>query len=238
MSHGLQDLRIKIFADGADLAGIVSLARNPLVKGFTTNPTLMRAAGVSAYEVFAREILEVVSDRPVSFEVLSDDFDDMERQALKVASWGDNVFVKIPVMNTRAEISAPLIRRLTDQGVQVNVTAVMTVRQVEEVAACMVAAAGFISVFAGRVADTGRDPVPIMAECVDILASYPQVELIWASPREILNVFQADAAGCDVITVTHDLLKKLTLVGKDLDEFSLDTVKMFFNDARAAGYTL
>jgi transaldolase len=181
----------------------------------------------------------VVSDRPVSFEVLGDDFDDMERQALKIASWGDNVFVKIPVTNTRAEISAPLIGRLTDQGVQVNATAVMTVKQVEEVAASMGAGrSGFISLFAGRVADTGRDPVPLIAESVALLAAYPRLELIWASPREILNVFQADATGCHVITVTHDLLKKLPLVGKDLDEFSLETVKMFFDDARAAGYTL
>lgn len=239
MTPDVQSLTVKIFADGADRVGILELAADPRIQGFTTNPTLMRAAGVGDYEAFARDILEAVSDRPFSLEVFSDDFDDMERQALKIASWGDQVYVKIPITNTKGESSGPLLRRLVEHGVKVNVTAMMTVAQVREVAECLAGGPpGYASVFAGRVADTGRDPVPLMAEAVEVLRPHPNLELIWASPREILNVLQADAVGCHVITVTHDLLKKLPTVGKNLDEFSLDTVRMFHRDAEHAGYEL
>lgn len=234
-----QSLNIKIFADGADQAGIASLAENPLIKGFTTNPTLMRAAGVVDYEAFAREILEIVPDHPISFEVLSDDFDEMERQALKISSWGDNVFVKIPVTNCKGQSSVELVRRLAEQGLQLNVTAIMTVAQIEHVVKGLAGGpAGFVSVFAGRIADTGRFPAPVISGALDVIADHPQLELIWASPRELLNLFEAEALGCHIITITHDLLKKLPTVGKDLDEFSLDTVKMFFNDAQSAGFDL
>lgn len=239
MMAELTTLRVKIFADGAAPSGIQALAANPLIQGFTTNPTLMRAAGVTEYEGFAREVLEIVPDRPVSFEVLSDDFDEMEQQALKLAAWGDNVFVKIPITNCQGETSAALLRRLSLQGLKLNVTALMTAAQVETAAKALVGGApSFVSVFAGRIADTGRDPVPVMREALAIVAGQPELELIWASPREVLNIIQADEVGCDVITVTHDLLKKLSVVGHDLDAFSLETVQMFFNDARAAGYTL
>lgn len=239
MTNDLGRLSVKIFADGADAAGIARLAEDPLIEGFTTNPTLMRAAGVQDYELFAREILGMVTDRPISFEVLSDNFEEMERQALKIAAWASNVFVKVPITNCYGESSGPLIERLVNQGVQVNVTALMTPEQVESVAKIMgQGRSGFVSVFAGRIADTGRDPTPILTESLAILEPFPQLELIWASPREVLNVFQANAIGCHVITVTHDLLKKLGSVGKDLDEFSLETVRMFFNDAEAAGYSV
>lgn len=239
VTTSLSDLSIKIFADGADAAGIRSLAQNPLVEGFTTNPTLMRAAGVSDYERFARQIIDIVPDRPISFEVLSDDFDEMERQALKIAAWGDNVYVKIPITNCRGESSAPLLHRLAFEGLHLNVTAIMTVQQVEvALKEIQVGSHAFVSIFAGRIADTGRYPVPIIRAALDLLADHPHIELIWASPRELLNLFEADAVGCHVITVTHDLLKKLSLVGKDLDEFSLDTVKMFFRDAEGAGFSL
>ena len=235
----LDDLRVKIFADGADRAGIVALAAQPYIKGFTTNPTLMHAAGLRDYESFARDALVLVPDLPISFEVFSDDFDEMERQALKMAAWGDNVFVKIPVTNCGGDSSAPLVRRLADLGVKTNVTALMTAAQVEEVAGALADGPPcFVSVFAGRIADTGRDPVPIMQEALACLADHPHAELIWASPREILNVVQADQIGCHVITVTHDLLKKLSVLGYDLDQFSLDTVRMFFDDARAAGFSI
>lgn len=235
----LADLRIKIFADGADRTGILALSANPLIKGFTTNPTLMHAVGLRDYETFARDIVELVPGRPISFEVFSDDFDDMERQALKISAWGDDVYVKIPVTNCQGQGSDELICRLASMGVKLNVTALMSLNQVGKVAACLAGGPpSYISVFAGRIADTGRDPVPIMQEALAIMASEPQIELIWASPREILNVFQADAIGCHVITMTHDLLGKVELVGRDLDEFSLDTVRMFYNDARAAGFTL
>lgn len=235
----LSDLSIKIFADGADAAGIAELARNPIIRGFTTNPTLMRKAGVSDYESFAREVIEVVPDHPISFEVLSDDLSEMERQALKIASWGDNVYVKIPVTNCRGESSVELLRRLADSGLHLNVTAIMTVAQVEMALKGLQGAPhGYLSVFAGRIADTGRYPVPIIRGALDVMAGHPDLELIWASPREVLNLFEADAVGCHVITMTHDLLKKLSLVGKDLDGFSLDTVKMFFNDAEAARFSL
>jgi transaldolase len=235
----LAELRTKIFADGADVAGIRALASNPLVKGFTTNPTLMRASGVVDYEAFAREVIELVPEYPISFEVLSDDFDEMERQALKIASWGDNVYVKVPVTNCGGASSGPLIQRLTAMGLKLNVTAIMNVKQVEWVVKSMAGgASGYVSVFAGRIADTGRYPVPIISAALEILADHPQLELIWASPREILNLFEADSVGCHVITITHDLLKKLSLCGKDLDTFSLETVKMFFEDAQAAGFSL
>lgn len=233
------DLRVKVFADGADLPGIAALAANPLIRGFTTNPTLMRAAGVADYESFARQVLEVVADRPISFEVFSDEFDEMERQALKIARWADNVYVKIPVTNTRGESSLDLVSSLAGAGVKVNLTAMMTAEQVKAAAERLSGGPpSCVSVFAGRIADTGRDPVPIMRDCLAAIAGEPQVELIWASPRELLNIFQADAIGCHIITVTHDLLKKLANVGRDLDEYSLDTVRMFHRDAEQAGYRL
>ncbi|MEI8395761.1 MAG: transaldolase [Rhodospirillaceae bacterium] len=232
-------LKIKIFADGADRAGILEYYAKPFIKGFTTNPTLMRKAGISDYEGFARGILEVVPDRPISFEVFSDDFAEMERQALKIATWGDNVYVKIPVTNTRREFAGPLIRRLTGQGVKVNVTAIMTLVQVRDVVANLnPEVSSNVSVFAGRIADTGVDPVPLMSACVALCAVNPKAELIWASPRELLNVLQADAVGCQIITVTTDILKKMSLIGYDLDEYSLDTVKMFHEDATRAGFAL
>jgi len=235
----LADLKIKIFADGADLEAIAEMCGNPLIKGFTTNPTLMRKAKVSDYAVFARQLLGIVRDRPVSFEVFSDDFAEMQRQAIEIASWGPNVYVKIPVTNTRGEFAGPLIRRLAANGVQVNVTALMTNEQVERVAECLSdGTQSCVSIFAGRIADTGRDPVPIMAEAVRIISGRPLAELIWASPREILNIFQAAAIGCHIITVTHDILAKLPLVGKDLEGFSLETVQMFYNDALKAGFTI
>jgi len=230
-------LQIKIFADGADKAAMLKLYANPLIRGFTTNPTLLRKAGVVDYEAFAYELLETITDRPVSFEVFSDDFEEMAEQTRRIATWGDNVFVKIPVTNTRGESSAPLIRELAQDGVQLNVTAMTTADQVRQVLPALAKGpSAYISVFAGRVADTGRDPVPLMAECVRLLAPYPHLELIWASPRELLNIYQADTIGCQVITVTNDILGKLRLVGKDLNEYSLETVKMFYDDAQRAGY--
>jgi transaldolase len=235
----LAKLRVKIFADGADRAGMLDLYRNPIIKGFTTNPTLMRSAGITDYEAFARDIVAAIPDRPISLEVFSDDFREMEAQARRIASWGANVYVKVPITNTHGEPTVPLVRMLSRSGVKLNVTALMTLSQVRDVAAALASGApSCVSVFAGRIADTGRDPVPIMAAAVQMLAPYPQIELIWASPRELLNVFHADQVGCHIITVTHDTLKKVTLVGKDLDEYSLETVKMFHNDAVKAGFTL
>jgi transaldolase len=235
----LARLSIRIFADGADLAGILRLRENTLIKGFTTNPTLMRQAGIKDYETFAREILETVPGYPVSFEVFADEFPEMERQARKIAGWSPDVYVKIPVTTTGRASTAPLVRRLADDGIQLNVTALLTLGQVQRVHEALLGGPpSFVSVFAGRIADTGRDPVPLMAEAVRILESNPAARLIWASPRELLNVFQADQIGCHVITVTHDLLKKLALVGRDLDDYSLETVQMFYNDGRAAGYQL
>jgi transaldolase len=230
---------VKIFADGADLSDMCKLYRHPLVRGFTTNPTLMRKCGITDYEAFARETIAAIPDRPISFEVFSDDFEEMERQAIKIASWGSNVFAKIPVTNTRGESAIPLISRLSQRGVKLNVTALMTLEQVQEVSRAMAACpAGYVSVFAGRVADTGRDPVPMMRSAVELLAAYKELELIWASPRELLNVFQADAIGCHVITATNEILHKLALVGKDLNEYSLETVKMFREDAVKAGFNI
>jgi transaldolase len=232
-------LRTKIFADGADLESMRALAREPYIKGFTTNPTLMRKAGVSDYRAFAKDVLGAIPDRPISFEVFSDDFDEMERQAREISTWGEHVYVKIPVTNTRRQPSYDLIERLSHSGVKVNVTAILTLEQVRDTAAALKGGApSNISVFAGRIADTGRDPVPLMAAAIELLRRAPQAELIWASPRELLNLFQADVIGCHIITVTHDLLKKLPLVGRALDDYSLDTVKMFYEDARAAGYSL
>jgi transaldolase len=235
----LQALRIQIFADGADIAGMLEMASKPYIAGFTTNPTLMRKAGVVDYRAFAREIIAAIPNRPISFEVFSDEFAEMERQAYEIASWGDLVYVKVPVTNTRAEPSYRLIRRLSEAGVKLNVTALMTLKQVREVSDALAGGpASYISVFAGRVADTGRDPVPMMAAAVELMRPHPQQSLIWASPRELLNIFHADSIGCHVITVTNDILKKLDLIRKDLADYSLDTVKMFYRDAQQAGYRL
>jgi len=235
----LDSLRIHVFADGADLPGLVALSKNPLIRGFTTNPTLMRRAGVTDYLGFARDVLGAIPDRPISFEVFADEWDEMERQAHQLAALGASVFVKIPVTNTRGESAVPLIERLARAGLRLNVTAMTSDAQVRLVAPALAASpSAFVSVFAGRVADTGRDPVPLMARAVQDLAEMPHIRLIWASPRELLNIFQADAIGCHVITVTFDILGKLGLVGKDLDAYSLETVRMFFEDGRAAGYRL
>jgi transaldolase len=235
----LKGLKVKLFADGADLAGMKEMAANPLIKGFTTNPTLMRKAGIADYKAFARDVLAVIPDRPVSFEVFADDFASMETQALEIASWGRNVNVKIPVTNTRGDFCGALVERLSRQGVQLNVTAVMTLEQVKQITERLAPETpAIVSVFAGRIADTGRDPVPLMEQAVAILRARPRSELIWASPRELLNIFQADAIGCHIITATNDILKKLSLVGKDLERYSLETVEMFYKDAQAAGYSI
>jgi transaldolase len=235
----IKNLKVKLFADGADLAGMKEMAANPMIKGFTTNPTLMRKAGIVDYKAFARDVLQVISDRPVSFEVFADDFGEMEAQAREIASWGKNVNVKIPVTNTKKQFAGPLVQRLSRAGVVVNVTALMTLDQVERITESLdPKTAAIISVFAGRIADTGVDPMPIMKKSVEVMKAKPKAELIWASPRELLNVFQADAIGCHIITATNDILKKLSLVGKDLDKYSLETVEMFFKDAKAAGYTI
>lgn len=232
-------LKVKLFADGADLAGIKEMAANPRIAGFTTNPTLMRKAGITDYKAFALQVLEVIGGRPLALEVFADDFPTMEGQALEIASWGKGINVKIPVTNTKGEFCGPLVERLSKAGVQVNVTAVMTLDQVKRITACLAPQTpAIISVFAGRIADTGRDPVPLMAEAVRIMQAKPKAELIWASPRELLNIFQADDVGCHIITATNDILKKLSLVGKDLDQYSLETVEMFCKDATAAGYAI
>jgi transaldolase len=235
----LRRLRVKIFADGADRAAMVEMARKPFIAGLTTNPSLMRKAGIADYRAFAKDVLSAIRDKPISFEVFCDDFPGMERQAKEIAAWGDNVYVKIPVTNCSGEPSYALIKRLARSGVKQNVTALMTLGQLRDVSAALGdGAASYVSVFAGRVADTGRDPVPLMAAAVEVMRPFPNQQLIWASPREVLNIFHADAVGCHVITVTHDVLKKLDLVGKDLGEYSLETVKMFHDDARGAGYSL
>jgi transaldolase len=235
----LSDLKVKIFGDGADKAAILDLYSQAHIQGFTTNPTLMRKAGVRDYETFAKDLLQAVPDRPISFEVFADEAREMERQARRIATWGANVFVKIPITNTRGEPAIPLLRHLTRDGLQLNVTAMMPLHQVSAAAEAMSGGpAGYVSVFAGRIADTGVDPVPLMTKAVEILAPHPNLQLIWASPRELLNIFQADAIGCHVITVTGDVLKKLELVGRDLDQYSLETVRMFYDDARASGYKL
>jgi transaldolase len=235
----LASLRTKIFADGAELESMRALAREPYIKGFTTNPTLMRKAGVSDYRGFAKQVLAAIPDRPISFEVFSDEFEEMERQALEIATWGEHVYVKIPVTNTNRVPAYDLINRLSHSGVKLNVTAILTLEQVRDVVGALAGGApSNVSVFAGRIADTGRDPVPLMTAAVELLRLEPRAELIWASPRELLNIVQADAIGCHIITVTQDILKKLPLIGKALEDYSLDTVKMFHDDARAAGFSL
>jgi transaldolase len=240
VSAGVLDrIRTKIFADGADLDGIVSLAREPHIDGFTTNPTLMWKAGLTDYEEFGRRILAEVDELPISFEVFADEAVEMRRQAERIATWGDNVYVKIPVSNTRGESMADLAGALSGEGIKVNVTALFTPRQVAEITGAVAdGAPSYLSVFAGRIADAGVDPVPIMREALDIMTAAPLAELIWASPRELLNLVQADAIGCHVITMTHDLLRKLPCLGKDLEEFSLETVRMFHRDAAQAGFEL
>ena len=235
----LSQLAVKIYGDGADLAGIQELSRLPFIRGFTTNPTLMRKAGVPEYEQFAAQVLRLIPDRPVSFEVLADDAETMAAQARYIAAWGANVYVKIPVTNTRREPMYPLIHRLSHEGIQINVTALLTLGQVREVTKALRGGApSNVSSFAGRIADTGRDPIPVMAEAVAILRENPQSELIWASPRELLNIYHAEQSGCHIITVTNDVLKKLPLIGKDLDDYSLETVKMFYDDGVKSGYVL
>ena len=235
----VHELRVRIFADGADYDGIIAMSLNPLIQGFTTNPTLMRKAGVTNYEAFARRVLAAIPDRPISFEVLSDDFPTMIAQGRRIASWGKNVFVKVPVTNTKGEFAGDVIHALSAEGIIVNVTAVMTVPQVHASAEALAPdAPAVISVFAGRIADTGMDPVPHLRICRAAMASRPMAELLWASPRELLNIFQADDAGCDMITVGHDLLAKLNLIGKNLDEFSRETVEMFHRDAAAAAFDI
>ena len=230
--------KIKIFADGASVTAIVAASKNPRIAGFTTNPTLMRKDGVSDYRAFAKEVLGHLKTQPISFEVFADDFSEMKRQAMEIKTWGENVYVKIPITNTKRESSIPLVKELAHAGVKLNVTAICTIEQVRETAQALAGGApSVVSVFAGRIADTGRDPVPMMKECLSICrAADKKIELLWASPRELLNIFQADAIGCHIITATPDILQKLSLVGKDLDEYSLDTVKMFYSDARKSGF--
>ncbi len=235
----VSELKIQIFADGADKAGMLEMYRNSYIKGFTTNPTLMRKAGIADYEAFARDIVSAIPNRPISFEVFADDFGEMERQARRITTWGQHVSVKIPITNTKGESSMPLVRKLSADGIGLNVTAIFTLDQVQAVVdAVRGGAPCYVSVFAGRIADSGLDPVPIMAAAVERLRAAPNTQLIWASPRELLNIFQADEIGCHVITVTNDILKKLSLVGKDQGTYSLDTVKMFYEDGKAAGYKL
>jgi len=232
-------LKVKIFADGADFKSMKEAARNPLIKGFTTNPTLMRAAGVSDYKAFALDVLKMIPDRPVSFEVFADDFPTMEDQAREIASWGTNVYVKIPVSNTRGEFCGPLIATLSHAGIKINVTAVFTHEQIGRIAAALAQdTPTIVSVFAGRIADTGRDPVPHMREALSLLRHRTKAELLWASPRELLNIFHADEIGCHIITVTSDVIKKLGLVGKDMDSYSRETVMMFHTDATKAAYSI
>jgi transaldolase len=235
----LEDLKVKIFADGADKAGMLEMYAKPYIKGLTTNPTLMRKAGITDYRAFCKDILADIKEKPLSFEVFSDDFGEMERQAFEIASWGHNVYVKIPVTNTRKETCYALVKRLGEQKVKLNVTALTTITQVRDVASVLnPCVPSYVSVFGGRIADTGLDPVPMMAAAVAMLKVAPAAELVWASPRELLNIFQADAVGCQIITVTNDILKKLSLVGYDLEAYSLDTVKMFYADAVSAGFAL
>lgn len=235
----LSDLKIKLFADGADLNEMKEMYNAGIVKGFTTNPTLMRIAGVENYEAFAKEILAEISDFPISFEVFSDDFNEMEREAHKIYSWGENVNVKIPITNTKGESSIPLIRKLSADGLYLNITAILPVEQVREVIeAISPDSQAIVSVFAGRIADSGRDPVPYMKECAEIVKAKPKAELLWASSRELLNIFQAEESGAHIITVTTGILKKLSNIGRGLGDFSLDTVKMFHRDASAAGYKI
>ena len=235
----LDNLKVKLYADGADRDGMLEMYQEPYIQGFTTNPTLMKKAGISDYEAFAHDILQAIPDRPISFEVFADEFDEMERQALKIRTWGENVYVKIPVSNTRQEMSYALVRRLSDAGVRLNITAILTLSQVQAVAdAVKDGPESIVSVFAGRIADTGLDPVPLMSEALEILQAAPKAELLWASPREVLNIYQANSIGCHIITATNDLIRKLSLAGKDLAQYSLETVQMFYDDATRAGYQL
>jgi transaldolase len=239
MAFVLDELVVKIYADGADKAGMLTSAKNPLIKGFTTNPTLMRKAGISDYGAFAKDILSNITDRPISFEVFSDDFDEMYDQAQKISSWGNNVYVKIPIMNTEGKTSARLLEKLAPTGIKINVTAIFTREQIEMVSEVLAEAAPCnISVFAGRIADAGEDPLPIMKYAMKLISSRPQQELIWASPREIYNVVQAHEIGCHIITVTNDLISKLPHLGKNLHQFSLETVQMFRTDSLAAGFII
>ncbi len=240
MQKSLKDLKVRIFADGADKAGILSLYANPLIKGMTTNPTLMRKSGIKDYEAFAKDILQSVTAKPISFEVFSDEFPEMRRQALKIAAWQKNVYVKIPITNTRSESALPLVQELAQEGVQLNITAILTLDQVKGVAAALnPAVPSVVSVFAGRIADTGCDPMPLMRESLQVLRGQPKAELLWASVREVLNIFHADECGSHIVTVPHDILgKALKMVGTDLTALSLDTVKMFANDAQAAGFSV
>jgi transaldolase len=235
----IEHLKVKVFADGADKEAMLELASKPYIKGLTTNPSLMRKAGITDYRAFAREVLAEIRGKPLCLEVLSDEFREMERQAWEIASWGDNVYVKVPVTNTHGEGSYALLRRLSDRGIKINVTAIMTLRQVREAASSLnPEVEGYVSVLAGRIADTGVDPVPLVAAAVHLLETAPRTQLIWASTRELLNIFHAETAGCHIITVTHDLLGKLPLIGRDPDAYSLDTVKMLYRDAVAAGLSL
>lgn len=235
----VENLKVQIFADGADKNGMLEMYNKPFIKGLTTNPTLMKKAGIKDYEAFSKEILSEVKDKSISFEVFSDDLDEMEMQALKIAEWGENVYVKIPVTNTKGIPTYSLINKLSHKGVKVNVTAIMTLEQVRDVVLSLNNdVPSYVSVFAGRIADTGVDPVPLMSAAVKITSLKSKAEVIWASPRELLNVFQADEIGCQIITVTNDILKKLELVDYDLNSYSLDTVKMFYNDALSAGYKI
>jgi transaldolase len=235
----LSDLKIHVYADGAEIAGILEMAKNPLIKGFTTNPTLMRKAGIADYERFARELLQHVTEHPVSLEVFADDFAEMRRQAIVIAGWGKNVNVKIPITNTKGVSAVPLVADLVKSGIVVNVTAIMTLQQVEDLSRVLSPTlTSIVSVFAGRIADTGVDPVPHMVSCKQLLGAVPAARLLWASPRELLNIFQADQIGCHIITVTNDVLAKLKLVGKSLADYSLETVEMFRKDAVAAAYVI
>ena len=237
--NALDNLKVKIYADGADRDGMLEMYAKSYIQGFTTNPTLMKKAGITDYKAFAHEILQAIPDRPISFEVFADEFTDMERQALEIKTWGENVYVKIPVSNTRQEMAYDLIERLSGADVHLNVTAILTLEQVQNVAdALKDGPDSIVSVFAGRIADTGLDPVPVMQKALTLLEVAPKAELLWASPREVLNIYQADNIGCHIITATNDLLRKLALGGKDLAEYSLETVQMFYDDAQSAGYTL
>lgn len=235
----IEDLKVEIFADGADKLGMLEMYKKPYIKGLTTNPTLMKKAGITNYREFCIEITQKIKDKPLSFEVFSDEFNEMERQAMEISSWGKNVFVKIPVTNTKKETCYQLVKKLSAQNIKLNITAVMTLSQVRDIVSVLnPEVPSYVSVFAGRIADTGRDPIPLMAAAVEMLKVAPEAKLIWASPRELLNIFQANEIGCQVITVTNDILKKLSLIGYNLDSYSLDTVKMFYDDAIAAGYSL
>lgn len=237
--NSVYDLRVRLFADGADKASMLELYAQPWIRGFTTNPTLMRKAGITDYEAFARDIISCIPDRPISFEVFADDFCEMHRQACTISSWGENVYVKIPVTNTQCVSSSELIRKLSREGVKLNVTALTTLSQVRDVVLALAGGApAYVSVFAGRIADTGVDPLPIMSAASELVQTNPGMELIWASPREILNIVQADQIGCHIITVTSDILKKLSLLGRDLPQYSLETVKMFHDDALKSRYQL